>query len=354
MNKRSLDILVFVGAWTAWAVFLSALVAYTESIPFVYALYCNMILVSISAFLSLPVIWAVGRFGSRRRNPFLTILAVLVGCLLYSAAWIWLSYGIFVTLFGRYFMNLFDPRSGWIFLIGVVMGGVIFGISYLKRYSKDLHEAELKRAELQIHARESELRALRSQLNPHFLFNSINSVYAMIGSSPQKAKDMLVKLSDLLRLSLVEMDTELIPFERDWSLTRRYLDIERIRFEDRLLVRTEIDEDILSEPVPSFLLQPIVENAVKHGVAVSQVPVTITISGRRNGSHIDITVSNTGQYARHTPGRSSTSKGRGLQNLAARLTRIYGENHRLLLTDTADGGFQVSLSLPAAGNGEIS
>jgi two-component system LytT family sensor kinase len=282
----------------------------------------------------------------------LTVLAVLVGCFSYSAAWIWLSYEALVALFGRYFMNLFDPRSVWIFLIGLVMSGVIFGISYLRRYSRELHKAELKRAELQILAKESELRALRSQLNPHFLFNSINSVYAMIESDPQRAKDMLVKLSDLLRLSLAEMDEELIPFEKDWSFTDRYLDIERIRFEDKLRVSAEIDERILKEPVPSLLLQPIVENAVKHGVAVSKVPVTISISARRNGSRIGITVSNTGHGVQH-PSRGRTgSQGHGLQNLAARLTRIYGEKHRLLVTDVAEGGFQVSLSLPVAEGGE--
>jgi len=347
MKTRSLDIIVFIGIWLAWAIFLSALVAYIENIPFIYAIYCNSVMLSIAAVLSLPIIWVVGRSGSHRRNPLLTVLVVIVGCFSYSGAWIWLSYSAFTLLFGRYFTNLFDPRSGWIFLNGVVMCGVIFGISYSRRYSRALHDAELKRAGLQVLARESELRALRSQINPHFLFNAINSVYAMIESNPKRAKDMLVKLSELLRLSLSAMNEEIVPFEKDWHFAKRYLDIERIRFGDRLHVITDIDAGILKEPVPSLLLQPIVENAVKHGVARSTLPVTIAISARRNRSNIDVLVRNTGGGTQYPSIGNNETEGYGLQNLAARLTHIYGTRHRLVLTNDPEGGFQVWLSLPA-------
>jgi two-component system LytT family sensor kinase len=346
MRARWPGIAVFVGLWTAWAVFLSALIAYSEHIPFAYAIYCNAILFSIAAVLSLPIVYVVGRSRTRKRNHLATVLAAAGICLAYSAAWVWLSYWAFVSLFGRYFLNLFDPRSGWIFLIGIIMCGVILGISYSRRYSRELHEAELQRVKLQVLAKDSELRALRSQMNPHFLFNSINSVYAMIDSDPKNARGMLVKLSDLLRLSLAEMNEQFVPFERDWDFTQRYLDIERIRFKDRLRIQPDIDSEILKELVPSLLLQPIVENAVKHGVALSRSPVTIEISARVNASRLEIAIGNTGQGTRTPSAGATDDQGHGLQNLAARLSCVYGDSHRLTVTERPGGQFRVLLSLP--------
>ena len=346
MRSRWSGVAVFVGLWAAWAVFLSALIACSEHVPFAYAIYCNTILFSIAAALSIPIIYIVGRSSTRNRNRPVTILAAGAICVTYSTAWIWLSYWTFVLLFGRYFLNLFDPRSGWIFLDGVVMCGVILGISYSRRYSRELHETELQRVKLQVLAKDSELRALRSQMNPHFLFNSINSVYAMIDSDPRSAKDMLVKLSGLLRLSLAEMEEEFVTFERDWDFTQRYLDIERIRFKDRLRVQAAIDEGILKELVPSLLLQPIVENAVKHGVALSGSPVTIEISGTVNPSRLEIAVCNTGQWTQPSSAGAAISQGYGLKNLDARLRHIYGGSHGLSISAEPGGPFRVMLSLP--------
>ena len=343
MRFKWFEFNIFVGVWVAWTIFMSALIAHDERIPFFYAFNTNVVLFGIAAILSLPVLRFGGWLASRRRNPLIPIPVVVVSCMLYSSLWVWASWQFFRQVFGEYFTkNIFDPMSVWLFLNGVVVCGVIFGIAYARRYSRTLHEAELNRVHLQYLAKESELRALRSQINPHFLFNSLNSVYAMIESHPAEARNMLVKLSDLLRLALSATKADFLTLGEDLDFARRYLDIERIRLGDRLDIVTDIEDDVLSEKVPTLILQPIVENAVKHGVSRAETPVTVTISARRRGKTLEIGVSDTGPG----PAAGDSDGGYGLQNLRDRLERIYGERYVLTHSNGAAGGFEIRIELP--------
>ena len=339
-KPRGLNVLIYIGAWTAWTVFMSALIAFDEEIPFVYAAWCNIVLFGIAAVLALPVMSLASRLAARRM-AMLSVLAAIVTSFAFAIIWVWLCYWLFNAMFGSLFTaNLFDPRSGWIFLTGLVMAAVVYGIAAIRQYSRHLHEAELRRAELQYLAKEAELRALRSQVNPHFLFNSLNSVYSMIDSNAAGAKDMVIKLSDLLRQALSASDSEFMSLKDDWEFSQRYLDIEKVRLGNRLHIDAQIDEDVLAEQVPSLLLQPLVENAIKHGASKTDETVTIRVSASRNGSHMRLEVADD---AGVTPG--ATDSGRGLANLGDRLQRIYGDNYELS-AGPADGGFRVALVLP--------
>jgi sensor histidine kinase YesM len=329
---------------------MSALVAHDERIPFFFAFITNIVLFGIAAILSLPVLRFGNWLAGRRRNPFFTIPVVVASCILYAALWMWTSGILFSSVYGPYFTkNIFEPISVWTFLNGVVICGVIFGVAYARHYSQNLHEAELNRAKLQYLAKESELRMLRSQIKPHFLFNALNSVYAMIESDPREAREMLVKLSELLRSSLSAADKEFMTLKEDCEFARRYLDIEKVRLGDRLIVKTEVDEGALSTTVPSLILQPLVENAIKHGASRTALPVTVTISARRRGDTLELVVSDTG--AGMDPQADQAAEGGyGLLNLRARLDSVYGDGYKLICTNEVTGGFEVRIELPLGGD----
>lgn len=340
MSQKRYEILLFIGVWTAWTLLASGLIAHQERIPYAFGLYTNVIFFGLAALLSIGLIRLAGFFERRIRGPVLRTAAITITCVAYSIAWIQLSHLVFRVMFGRYFVNLFDPRAEFLYPTGVIIAGLVFGVVYARRYARRLHEAELNRAELHYLAKESELRALRSQLNPHFLFNAMNSVYAMIDSDPERARNMLVKISDLLRVSLSEMDREMVSFEEDLAFAKKYLEIEKIRHGDKLLLESEVTPAALDASVPSLLLQPLVENAVKHGVSHTPHPVTITITARRNGGHMNVSVRDTGAGT-----GSGNSSGHGLRNLRERLQRLYGDDHGLAVRDD-DQGFEVAVRIP--------
>ena len=191
---------------------------------------------------------------------------------------------------------------------------------------------------------QAQLRALQSQLNPHFLFNALNSVVTLIGRDPALAQRTVVRLADLLRATLRTGDAQEVALSQEVELTRRYLDIEQVRFADRLSVQWEIAEHV-DAMVPAFALQPLVENALVHGIARLSGPGTLSISACRQGDEIVLRVCDNGPGP-EAPARASHGAGVGLANLRARLERLYGDAASLALQIRRGGGTEVVLRVP--------
>lgn len=195
-------------------------------------------------------------------------------------------------------------------------------------------------------AREAQLQSLSYQLNPHFLFNALNSIRALIQEDAQKAREMVTQLSEFLRYTLVNAPLDEIPLRKELEALRRYLDIEKTRFEDRLAVTIEVEVDAEERTVPGFLLHPLVENAIKHGMGSSPRPLQVKIVGKVDGDDLRIEVANTGKLASEgddstvpafaalgsgvgSQGEPATpGAGIGLRNVRERLERLYPEVHR--------------------------
>lgn len=190
---------------------------------------------------------------------------------------------------------------------------------------------------------QAQLRALQAQLNPHFLFNALNSVVALIGRDPAQAQRTVVRLADLLRATLRAGDLQEVPLSQELEVTRRYLDIEQVRFADRLTVEWDVDHRI-DAVVPAFALQPLVENALLHGIANLSGRGTVSISAARDGDQVVLRVCDNG------PGPmvsvSSHGAGVGLTNLRARLETLYGGAASLALQARDAGGAEVVLRVP--------
>ena len=229
--------------------------------------------------------------------------------------------------------------SGWYFFF-FGLGSFLVGISSAAR----LREVERRAAEFERLAQAAQLRALRYQVNPHFLFNTLNSLSSLIlGRREAEAEAMILSLSEFFRTTLAIDPTDDVTLEEEVALQQLYLNIERARFPDRLHVNVVVPDDLAKAKVPALLLQPIVENAVKYGVARSAGRVELEIRAERIGADaLEITVKNSGGSA---PG-AAHGTGVGLANVCERLTARYGEAASCRFGPREEGGFCVALTLP--------
>jgi two-component sensor histidine kinase len=216
-------------------------------------------------------------------------------------------------------------------------------------YALDYHNRFKERArralELEAHLAQARLQTLKTQLHPHFLFNTLNGIAALIYDSPKAAHRMLATLSELLRMSLRDAGEQEVSFQSELDFCRRYLELEQIRFGPRLSIDWDIAPETLQALVPNLLLQPLLENSIKHAVAPFSTPGRITIWSHRENNTLVVRVTDNG------PGlpeqnNLSKQKGIGLTNTQARLRALYGNQHRIEFKRPDGGGFMVEIAIP--------
>jgi len=231
-------------------------------------------------------------------------------------------------------------------LYRIGIGGFIYGLVVLTYYLieslANLAEKRSKEARLESLVKETELRMLRSQINPHFLFNSLNSVSSLTVTNPDKARTMVIKLSDFMRYALSRKDEKPVTLQSELENLRLYLDIETVRFGDRLSVEETIDPGCLRVMMPVMLLQPLYENAIKHGVYESTKKVTIKTTVGLSDGFVEIDIFNTFD-PEATPVKGT---GTGLSNVTRRLELLYG-NRASLKTEKLEDSFTVRIFIPA-------
>lgn len=203
---------------------------------------------------------------------------------------------------------------------------------------------------------ESELRALRAQINPHFLFNSLNTIASLIASDPEKAETITVRLASIFRYVLLHADRPFSSVDEEMDFLRTYLDIEQIRFGERLLVEFDLEPSIAHTAVPSLILQPLVENAIKHGIAPKIGRSRILVQSKRRAGSILLSVEDDGiglngrrdEAEGSSPSGNGSGAGVGLQNIRERLLTMYGGGASLTLVDVQSGGSRATLEIPIA------
>ncbi len=239
--------------------------------------------------------------------------------------------------FPVYWEATFPYRIG----TGVFSYGLIVLAYYLFISLYNLSEKNAREARLETLVRETELKMLRSQINPHFLFNSLNSISSLTITDPEKAREMVIKLSEFMRYSLSKKDEQPVTLKSELENLRLYLDIEKVRFGDKLSTEEEIDENCLETKMPIMLLQPLYENAIKHGVYESTECVKIKTRVTCNNDNLEIKITNNYES---TPSPVKGT-GTGLLNVSRRLDLFYG-NKASLRTEKENGVFSVTLFLP--------
>ncbi|HXE56634.1 MAG TPA: histidine kinase [Gemmatimonadales bacterium] len=221
----------------------------------------------------------------------------------------------------------------------------ILGASHAFDFYAKYRERELRASELQAQLVQAELQALKMQLHPHFLFNTLHAIAVLIRRDPAAATRTVTLLGDLLRLTLANSGALEIPLRQELEFLKLYLEIERIRFPDRLTVVFEVEPEALDARVPNFILQPLVENAVRHGVAARTAPGRIEIGARIRGEAAELRVWNDGPGLDERP-RRPAGTGIGLATTRARLARLYGPRGRFAIADAERGGVEVTLTVP--------
>jgi len=218
-----------------------------------------------------------------------------------------------------------------------------FTTAYLAlSYSITVQEQERHAAELAVRAQEAQVRALRYQINPHFLFNTLNAIAALTRDAPAKAEEMVLQLSDFFRRSLSVNPMEDLTLTEEVELQRLYLEIERTRFPGRIRLDVSLAPASGDAKVPALLLQPLVENAVKHGAARSEGPTCIQIRARVDGQKLEIVVENDAR----TEGPAARGEKVGLNNVAERLRSRFGDEASLASADIREGGFRNTVRMP--------
>jgi LytS/YehU family sensor histidine kinase len=224
--------------------------------------------------------------------------------------------------------------------VAIVLGWTVIYIGY--RYLERIREAEAERWRLRLLARETELGALRSQLNPHFLFNSLNSLRALVTEDPARAQEAITGLAGLLRHTLQLSRTGITTLARELEATEHYLELETLRFESRLRYRIDVEERAKEHPIPPMLLQTLVENAIKHGISRSAEGGWVRIEARREAFGLHLRVTNTGRL--HSQG----GLGVGLSNSLERLRLAFGEGARLDLAQSGPAETTCDVFIPSS------
>ena len=226
-------------------------------------------------------------------------------------------------------------------VLGALILVLMILLYYLMVYSENLKQKINNEASLKTLVREAELNALKAQINPHFLFNSLNSISSLTIRDPTKARKMIIELSDFLRYSLKHKEVEETSVEEEIQNITRYLEIEKIRFEGRLIFEMDVPKDCGKLRLPNMILQPLFENAIKHGVYESLDPITISLKGECNAGFLILTMIN--DFDPGLPPKKGN--GIGLRNIRSRLKLIYGKDG-LIETSETNQIFKVVLRIP--------
>ncbi len=271
------------------------------------------------------------------------VIYLSLWCLILAVVWTAASWGLLkLFLNDNGYLNFVQSSLPIRFTIGALLFGIMAIFSVLWNELGKEKDLDLRREEAERLAREAELFKLRQQLQPHFLFNSLNSINALITVRPEEAKNMVLKLSEFLRGTLKKEDHQWVKLEEELHYLQLYLDIEKVRFGHRLLTVIQCDEEARKLELPAMLLQPLVENSIKFGLYDTIGDVTITIAGRKENQQLLIEIINP-----FDPETSAPQKGTGfgLTSVQRRLSLLFGRND-LLNTSAHENIFTVTVKIP--------
>ncbi len=333
--------------WSAFAV--SMALSRVGQFPLGYMLVSKGMLALLGFAVSSGLRPIYRRIFSKGSDPRRAVPVAIVAS--YVASMVWTAVH---NLFDAPFASYYFEQTIRIETAGQLLSGTVYhaftllawsGLYFGIKYHQELQAERERSLAAEALVREAHLNALRYQLNPHFLFNTLNAISTLVVEArTREAGQMISRLSDFLRITLESADVPEVTLAEELDFARQYLAIEQIRFGERLSVRVDIEPDALPVPVPALILQPIVENAIRHGIAPRKTPGVVEISARVEGASLRIRITNDGPVA----GASAPAgPGVGLANIRARLERLYDQDAGLELEPAKDSGVVVTLTLPA-------
>jgi two-component system, LytTR family, sensor histidine kinase AlgZ len=336
---------LYLVAWIPLAAILTYLMASGGRMGWLESAVVAFPLCVVYAFICLSAWYSAKSAPLNATSPPRLWLTHVLASAFLSLVWVQLG-RLFAYLLSRapFFSGLSDRFSGQfpiLFGAGFLFYLLAVSSSYVILSLETSREAEARAMETSVLARDAELKALKAQVNPHFLFNSLNSISALTSVDPAKASEMCLLLAEFLRMTLGLGEKNGIPLSEELSLLERFLAIEKVRFGARLQMQEEIQEESKTVVIPPLILQPLVENAIVHGIANLSEGGNVRLASSCQGGHLSVVVENT-YDPESTPNRRS---GMGLANVRRRLEARYGNRAVLRVVPEAQL-FRVALSLP--------
>src|ERR1043166_1247229 len=353
LRKRRARLALIWGIWTIVALFFIAevfVVYYSENLPIPYA---KAFLVQASAcyiwaLMTPLVLWLARRYRIDRHNWPQKVLLNFALSVVFTSAVILIHFVIYTLITGRtnkltlyWAFNFLYPNLDRFLLVY----WFIFLMSHAWNYYTSYREGELKASRLRTQLAQAQLEALKMQIHPHFLFNTLHSVSALLSRDTEASRKMISRLGDFLRLTLENGGTSEVSLQQELEFLKSYLEIERIRFKDRLTTTINVDPEVLDVQVPNLILQPILENAMRHAITRTNSGEVEITAAARNGV-VRIEVKDNGPGIDEPQSLGKTSRGVGLANTQARLSGLYGSHARFELRNRPSGGLIVMLEIP--------
>lgn len=337
--------LIFWLGWLFFSLVLGALLTSSGMMSRAHALALAAVLSGIAQVSAMSAAFSCRTAPLSRTRPWRLVLTHVTTAVLLT--FFWVKIGAIVA-------RQFDVLEGWsgvyaeyllktemLYATGFFYYLLSVAVNYALLAQKESQNAQARLIESSVRAREAELSALRAQINPHFLYNSLNSISALTSIDPARAREMCVALADFLRLTLGMSEKTVIPLREELSLLEKYCAIEKVRFGERLTLEKEVTEEAQGCMLPPLLLQPLFENAVVHGIAQMPEGGWIRLRAARHGDQVSLTVENSWD----PEAGSSRKNGVGLKNVQRRLEARYGDGAKLQAS-AEDAVFRVRLQFP--------
>jgi two-component system, LytTR family, sensor kinase len=345
-ERRWVRWIVILGVWTL----LGALSSVRIFIGYAYAGYAvpwqRALVIALAdwyawALLAPVIAWVARRFAIEGRSWLRSLFVQLPASIFFT---------LIKMKIESQLLQWFDPASaqrysGLLFPSMLFTYYAILGAIYALDYYGKYRAHELKSTQLQAQLVQAQLQALKMQLHPHFLFNTLHAITSLMRRDVEAAERMITRLSDLLRLTLENVGAQETPLRQELEFLERYLEIEQIRFRDRLEVKIEVDPETLDARLPNLILQPLVENAVRHGIGPHAAPGLIEIFARREDNKLELQIRDNGTGLPDDKS-AQIKEGVGLANTRARLEQLYGADYRFDLYNSDKGGLVVRLTIP--------
>ena len=321
-------------------------------VPLLDSLYLQMTWSYMWALATPLVLFAATRLPMERNCwmrsallhiPLSIVLSAFITALGHVMLWLYWGWSMgkpfsFESM-GRFVVANFSEGIGIYLLIALT--------SYTFSYHRRFREGQVKTLQLEAQLSHAQLHALKMQLHPHFLFNTLHSISALLNRDTESARKMITRLGDFLRLTLDNSGSQEVTLQQEIEFLSCYLEIERIRFQDRLVTRVDVPPQTLDAKVPNLILQPIVENAIRHGIAPRSTPGLIEIGAEQRNGTLRIQVRDNGPgLPAHRTSENLFQKGLGLSNTETRLERLYGAAHMFDFSNNPAGGLVVTLEIP--------
>ncbi|HET6892750.1 MAG TPA: histidine kinase [Pyrinomonadaceae bacterium] len=357
LHRRWGRLLLIFGIWTFIALVFTLqfyFTTYRSARPVMFgdSAYLQFTWSYLWALVTPFVLWTASRLPIERNNwlrsslihvPISIVLSVVVTALGHVLNWLYWDFSAGRPFswerMGRFVVANFSEGIGIYMLIAL--------ISYAFSYYRRFREGQLRTLQLEAQLSQAQLQALKMQLHPHFLFNTLHSISALLNKDPESARKMITRLGDFLRLTLENSGSQEVTLQQEMEFLSCYLEIERIRFQDRLMTRIDVAQQALDAKVPNLLLQPIVENAIRHGIAPRSTPGLIEIEAKQRNGTLRIQVRDNGPgLPTHRTSENLLKRGLGLANTETRLERLYGSEHLFDLSNKPDGGLVVTMEIP--------